>query len=139
MIPLNSELYLYLTMNDLLIPCDLETKTPLVDFKKSGDLLLEGRSVSENPVIFFDPVIQWITDLKKTHPAKVTLTFKLEYFNTSTSKIMLHIFRNLESFMKTGSDVKIVWYYDDIDEDLKEAGKDYQSILQIPFEFKKNS
>jgi hypothetical protein len=126
-------------MNDLLIPCNLETKTPLVDFKISGDLLLEGRSVSENPVIFFDPVIQWINDLKKTHPAKVTLTFKLEYFNTSTSKIMLHIFRNLESFIKNGSDVKIIWYYDDVDEDLKEAGKDYQSILQIPFEFKRNS
>jgi hypothetical protein len=123
-------------MNDLFIPNNPETKTPLIDFKVSGNLLIEGRSVSENPVEFFEPVIQWINNLKKAHPAKITLTFKLEYFNTSTSKIILHIFRSLETFMKNNTDVKIIWYYDNIDDDLKEAGKDYQSICKIPFEFK---
>jgi hypothetical protein len=125
-----------LIMNDLFIPSNPETKTPKVDFKVSGDLLLEGRSVSENPAEFFEPVIQWINNLKKTPPVKITLTFKLEYFNTSTSKIMLHIFRALERFKKESTEVKVIWYYDNIDDDLKEAGKDYQSILNIPFEFK---
>jgi hypothetical protein len=126
-------------MNDLFIPLNTEDKTPTVDFKVTGDLLLEGRSVSENPVEFFEPVIQWINNFKKTHPKNITLSFKLEYFNTSTSKIILHIFRSLESFMNNGTDVKIKWYYDTIDEDIREAGKDYQSILKVPFEFIPNS
>jgi ribonucleotide reductase alpha subunit len=123
-------------MDNLFIAQNLETKTPTVDFKTSGELLIEGRSVSENPVEFFEPIINWVNNLKKNHPPKINFTFKLEYFNTSTSKIILHLFRILESFHKNGTEVKIIWFYDKIDEDLREAGKDYQSILKIPFEFK---
>jgi hypothetical protein len=122
-------------MNDLFIQGNAEAKTPTVDFKVSGDLKLHGRSVSENPIEFFEPLILWLKNLKKSHPPKIVLNLQLEYFNTSTSKLLLHMFRTLEEFQKIGSDVKIIWHYDKIDDDLREAGKDYQSIVRIPFEF----
>ena len=34
---------------------------------------------------------------------------------------------------KSGNDIMIKWYYEEDDEDMLEAGEDYQSIINIPF------
>ena len=35
---------------------------------------------------------------------------------------------------KKGGKVKIKWYYNEADEDILEAGEDYQALVGIPFE-----
>ena len=35
-------------------------KTPVVELKSSGDLLLKGRSIPENSIEFYKPIIDWI-------------------------------------------------------------------------------
>lgn len=134
MITLISEI-LNRDMENLFIQRNLEAKTPEIDFKADGKLKIEGRSVSENPVVFFDPIILWLNNFKAENPKSIVFEVKLEYFNTSTSKILLHIFRIMETIVKDGADVKILWHYDNIDDDLREAGMDYQSIIKVPFEF----
>jgi hypothetical protein len=59
---------------------------------------------------------------------------QLDYFNTSSSKIFYTIFKVLESFQKDGSSVKIIWFYEKMDEDMVQSGKDYSSIIKVPFE-----
>ena len=61
------------------------------------------------------------------------MNIQLEYFNTSSSKCILDIFKKLELIYKKGSKVQINWYYEEDDEDMFEAGEDYQSIINIPF------
>ncbi|HEX2936371.1 MAG TPA: DUF1987 domain-containing protein [Bacteroidales bacterium] len=121
-------------MKDLFIDHGLDKRTPLVDFKVSGELKLEGRSIPENPVGFYEPILKWVNDAYKLHLKDVVFTIKLEYFNTSSSKILMQLIRLLEKYLDESS-VKIIWHYNSIDQDMFESGKDYQSITRIPFEF----
>lgn len=122
-------------MKDLYITDNTIDQTPLIDFRVSGKLTIEGKSFPEDPVVFYEPIIKWIKDLKETSPGSILMTVKLEYFNTSTSKLILYIFRLLESFhVEKKSDVKIIWYYYKYDEEMIESGMDYQSIVDVPFE-----
>ena len=60
------------------------------------------------------------------------MNVQLEYFNTSSSKCILDVFKKLESV--TGSEVSVKWYYEEDDEDMLEAGEDYEAIIDLPFE-----
>ena len=35
-------------------------KTPFVEFNSKGELLLKGRSIPENSIEFYKPIIEWI-------------------------------------------------------------------------------
>jgi hypothetical protein len=43
------------------------------------------------------------------------------------------VFKKLEAIYKNKNDVKINWYYEEDDEDMLEAGEDYESIIRVPF------
>jgi hypothetical protein len=58
---------------------------------------------------------------------------QLEYFNTSSSKCILDVFKKLEAINKGKSEVTVNWYYEEDDEDMLEAGEDYESIIRVPF------
>jgi hypothetical protein len=122
-------------MNDILIRPNNVVKTPLVDFKTTGELRIEGSSFSENPIEFYEPLVEWLKELKKEAPKTITLSIKLEYFNTSSSKLILYMFKSLESIhFNKESEVTIKWLYNKIDQDMLESGKDYKSIVNVPFE-----
>jgi hypothetical protein len=121
-------------MKDLSIQANRKNKTPLVDFKSSGELCIEGRSMPENTTEFYAPVIQWIMQLKEPLPPKITLTINLEYFNTSTSQLLLNIVRLLDKIQDTGrTTVCIIWKYHSDDEDMYEAGSCFQSVSKVTF------
>lgn len=124
-------------MKDLYLPADTKEQTPLVHFKTTGELKIEGKSYPENPMKFYTQVLEWIKELKTQNVSKIELTVRLDYFNTSTSKIILSIFKNLETiYIIDKKDVKIIWLYNPQDEDMTESGKDYGSLLDLPFEMK---
>ncbi|HCC70495.1 MAG TPA: nuclear pore complex subunit [Bacteroidales bacterium] len=110
-------------------------KTPTVHFDSvQGVFKLEGRSIPENSVEFYKPLVDWL-DLYKENPLpKTNVEVKLEYFNTSSSKCILDVFKKLELIHKAKNDVEIKWYYEEDDEDMLEAGEDYESIIRVPFE-----
>ncbi len=109
-------------------------KTPYVKLDgEKGLVEIKGRSIPENSVEFYKPLIDWL-DKYGNVPLEVTIVnIQLEYFNTSSSKCILDIFKKLELIYKKGSKVQINWYYEEDDEDMFEAGEDYQSIINIPF------
>jgi hypothetical protein len=46
----------------------------------------------------------------------------------------LDVFKKLESINKGGnSQVQINWHFEEDDEDMSEAGEDYQAIINVPF------
>jgi hypothetical protein len=121
---------------DIYIPANLEELTPLIDFKTSGELRIEGKSYPEDPVTFYEPLINWIKEFKKSSPEKITMSIRLEYFNTSTSKLVLFMLKILEDvYFQRRADVSVTWLYNKQDEDMYESGKDYQSIIDLPFTF----
>jgi hypothetical protein len=109
-------------------------KTPSVNFDSaSGILQLKGRSIPENSIEFYKPLVEWLDEYASKPQSKTAVNIQLEYFNTSSSKCLLDLFKKLEGMHKSGNDITIKWYYEEDDEDMLEAGEDYQSIINIPF------
>ena len=109
-------------------------KTPSVNFEESaGILALRGRSIPENSIEFYKPLIDWIDRYSRTAQQATVLRVQLEYFNTSSSKCILDLFKKLEQVRSAGNDVSVLWHYEAEDEDMLEAGEDYQAIINIPF------
>jgi hypothetical protein len=110
-------------------------KTPVVNFNAStGILEISGRSIPENSVEFYKPMVDWIEAYGAAPQAKTELLFKLEYFNTSSSKCILDLFRKLEKLFQAGNNTVIKWYYDEDDEDMQESGEDFKAIMSVPIE-----
>tara|TARA_B100001287_G_scaffold226189_1_gene195896 strand:+ start:23697 stop:24071 length:375 start_codon:yes stop_codon:yes gene_type:complete len=107
-------------------------KTPFVEFNSKGELLLKGRSIPENSIEFYKPIIEWIDNYGQSVNETTVLSVQLEYFNTSSSKCILDVFKKLETL--TGTEVSVKWYYEEDDEDMLEAGEDYEAIIDLPFE-----
>lgn len=113
---------------------DSSAKTPAINFDaKSGVLLLKGRSIPENSIEFYKPLNDWL-DLYGEKPLnETTIDMKLEYFNTSSSKCILDLLKRLEKINQAGSKVSVNWYFESEDEDMEEAGENYQAIIKLPF------
>jgi hypothetical protein len=109
-------------------------KTPLVMFnEETGVIEIKGRSIPENSIEFYKPLVDWLDEYAKD-PMKLTrVDVHLEYFNTSSSKCILDVFKKLEVIHKAKNEVLINWYYEEDDEDMLEAGEDYESIIRVPF------
>lgn len=122
-------------------PLNLEgtNKTPAVHFQAdSGTLEIKGRSIPENSLEFYAPLFQWIDAYAAQPKTETHIIIQLEYFNTSSSKCLLDIFRKLEPLHQTAkSKVTVSWLCEEDDEDMFEAGDDYQTIVKLPFTLRK--
>ena len=109
--------------------------TPNVILDAESNIIeFSGRSLPEDVVTFYAPVIQWIEEYAKTPNPKTSVIFRLEYFNTASSKILLDILLKFEDIMNEGHEIVVQWYYQEDDEDMQEAGEEYSEIVDIPFE-----
>ncbi len=111
-------------------------KTPsiLLD-PKAGTLEMKGRCIPENTIEFFRNLLDAVEAFGKTNPKKFEITLQLEYFNTSSSKCLLDLFKNTEVLMNNGAQTHINWIYDQDDEEWLEVGKDYESMTEVPFKY----
>lgn len=109
-------------------------KTPTIKFQpKDGKLLIQGRSIPENSIEFYKPLIDSLDAYSQNPVDKTEVEIVLEYFNTSSSKCILDVFKKLEKINSSNNGVIINWHYEEDDEDMLEAGEDYQAIINIPF------
>ncbi|MBI3509948.1 MAG: DUF1987 domain-containing protein [Bacteroidetes bacterium] len=109
-------------------------KTPTITFDMSaGTLEIRGRSIPENSIEFYKPLVEQLERYAGKPQSNTNVNIQLEYFNTSSSKCILDVFKKLEAIHKGGSAIIINWYYEQDDEDMLEAGEDYQAIISVPF------
>ncbi len=109
-------------------------KTPTVRFDGYQGLVeIKGRSIPENSIDFYRPLVDWLERYSQSPKQQTKVNIQLEYFNTSSSKCILDVFKKLEFIHKSNNEVVINWYYEEDDEDMLEAGEDYESIIRIPF------
>ena len=107
------------------------SKTPKLHFDaSSGKFLMSGRSIPENAIEFYKPLFEWLDEYVKNPCAKTDFEIRLEYFNTSSSKCLVEIFRRLEKIKD--KEVVINWYYEEDDEDMQESGEDFKELIDIP-------
>lgn len=102
--------------------------------KENGIFEISGRSLPEDVTTFFEPVLNWLDDYQEEANDLTVFAFKLVYFNTASSKLILDILMKLEEMHENGKEVLIKWFFPDDDEDMEEAGEEYADIVDIPFE-----
>jgi len=110
--------------------------TPNVILDKENDKFeISGRSLPEDVNMFFEPIMDWIDEYSEEPLDKTVFDFKLEYFNTASSKVILDILLKFEEIVENGKDVLVKWHYHEDEEDMLEAGEEYADIVEIPFEY----
>lgn len=106
--------------------------TPKVILDKDNELFeISGRSLPEDSAEFFAPILKWIEDYAENANSATKFLFKLEYFNTASSKLILDVLSALEEIENT----TIVWFYHEDDEDMQEAGEEFEELVELEFEF----
>jgi len=109
--------------------------TPTVILDKENNIFeISGRSLPEDVVVFYKPILEWLDEYKNDPLDKTVFNFKLEYFNTASSKLLLDVLLKLEDIHNDGHEVLVKWHYPDDDEDMEEAGEEYSDIVDVPFE-----
>ncbi len=102
--------------------------------RESNIMEISGRSLPEDVNTFYEPMMSWIEEYAKD-PLDVTVfSFKLTYFNTASSKIILDILTHFEEMIEEGHKVMVRWHYMEEDEDMLEAGEEYSEMVDVPFE-----
>lgn len=107
-------------------------RSPRVSFEP-GRLFVMGRSIIENPSVFYDPAMQWISAMADTWQPNTKMVFGFEYVNTGSTKwlyILMKKLAEISEFSKSGS---ITWYYEYGDYDMCELGFMLKSLIDCPF------
>jgi hypothetical protein len=115
---------------------DATNSTPLVSFVDNRKLVITGRSISENEITFYKPIIAWASLLQVK---LLEVDVDLEYVNSRSSKKLFQLFK----VMDVNPDIKkliINWHYDEGDEDALLKGQVYQEALaKARFRFHMNT
>lgn len=117
--------------------------TPEVDFNfDSCSFCLSGVSRPENVSDFYNQIIDWLSDLEdhfsKISPAgsglnKIWMEFRLTYFNSASSKLIIDILNHLKQFKTYGIDLEVSWYYDEGDEQMRDDGEELAEACDLEF------
>lgn len=109
--------------------------TPLFNFdSENGVLEIKGKMTPENSTQLFEPIINWVDKYIDCPSAKTLINVHLEYFNTSSSKYIMTVFKMLEKLRQKNHQAKINWICDKNDEDMIEAGEDFQALVDLPID-----
>jgi len=109
--------------------------TPSVTFDVANEIFeVSGRSLPEDVAAFYEPILDWLDRYSEEASGKTEFDFKLVYFNTASSKMLLDILLKLEEMYESGKDILVRWHFPEDDEDMEEAGEEYADIVEVPFE-----
>jgi hypothetical protein len=113
---------------------------PEVNFDAStGVCEIRGESYMEEAYKFYTPLLNWLREYALNEGNSVTLNIKLTYFNTNSSRLLLDMFDILKKSVDNGHKVRINWYFETDDPDIKDEVEDFEietglSINLIPFD-----
>ncbi|MBI9061136.1 MAG: DUF1987 domain-containing protein [Marinilabiliaceae bacterium] len=111
-----------------------DTPNVILD-KEKGHFEISGRSLPEDVNMFYTPILDWIDGYAEAPNDTTEFVFKLEYFNTASSKVILDILLKFEEIVENGNKVVIKWHYHEEEEDMLEAGEEYADIVDIAFDY----
>jgi len=122
-------------MTERLIIKKTEETPAIILNSNKGVFQIVGTSWSENAMTFYAPIFAWFEKYFENSPLDVTnIEFRFEYFNTSTSKQIARLISDFKEKSKVYK-IKIRWFYEEDDDDMKKEGERYASLLNMQFEF----
>lgn len=107
-------------------------RSPLVFFEP-GRLFVLGRSIIENPSVFYEPAMRWVSQMAESWPTNTKIDLGLEYINTGSIKWLYILLRQLAEIREFECNGSITWYYEQGDYDMCELGYMLKSLVECPF------
>jgi SiaC family regulatory phosphoprotein len=107
-------------------------RTPRV-ILEPGKISVLGRSIPVNTGDFYRPVLEWIRNYVKGPEEDTCIEFGFEYINTSSTKWIYNIIKEISAMKGLTKRAKITWYYEHGDEDMCELGFILRSFVDCPF------
>lgn len=114
-----------------------------------GKFTISGESRPENPRKYYESVFRWFEDYfsyvfvlndlgnKKENKIQI-LSVDLDYFNSTSAKVLFDLFIFLKSVGKDKYKIEfeIDWVYYSEDSDMLEAGKEIEALCGLKFNYK---
>ena len=108
--------------------------TPHIHFRP-GHILIEGRSMPENVLIFYQPIVEWVENYIKNPEPFTKIDVHLIYTNSCSIKYINDILRIFERGCDADHKMEVNWIYEAGDESVHEIGTDMSSVINIPFKY----
>ena len=97
---------------------------------------MRGKSSPEDPLQFYNYVLNSLDAYSQAQGERMITNLAFEYFNTSSSKCLYIFMKKLSKMDEMGKKVVVNWYFEEGDEDMREAGEDLESMFDVTFNFK---
>lgn len=102
-----------------------------------------GESRPENVRKFYLPILEWleayIAEQNKLGDGErssgLVCQFNFEYFNSTSAKYILDIFKSLNTINALGISLEIKWLYEQDDEDMLEVGQEMSRMSKLSFDY----
>lgn len=108
-------------------------ESPQIHFDPSRGIMdISGKSLPEDIDQFYKPLEELVKHYVSKPQKVTTVNFDMQYLNSASTKKVLEIVTHLEALSKNGLEVKINWYFDEYDEDMKEEGDEFARLTDIP-------
>lgn len=103
---------------------------------ETSQLWISGRCNPESAIDFFAPIESAIDRYFQIGENNLlSLTFNLEYINTSSRKSVLNLIKKVEGYSSNECSVIINWCYEENDESIMEIGEDFVDLHNIEMNF----
>lgn len=113
-------------MNDLTIPATQNSPAIAFNFLERR-LQIQGNSYPENAAMFYAPVFEWVENcLAEVAEGQIRVIIKLNYFNSTTSRVLLDLFEMLSGSAKAGVRVTVEWCYHPDNDVAIEYGEEFK-------------
>ncbi len=121
------------------IKIEASERSPEIDFDFAANrYVVRGESYPEDVSAFYGDVLDKLEEhLDGVSDGDVEFTFELIYFNSSTAKVLMSLFETLDECAENGATVKVIWKYDEDDDNMLELGEEFAEDLEhASFELK---
>lgn len=115
------------------IAATIDTPAIILD-KSTGEMSFSGRSLPEDVLKIYQPVQDWFKEYCQDPNPETEIVFNLDYYNSSTSRIIVKLLIETEKIHNNTSKVHILWYYRANDEVMKNRGLELKSVVNLPFD-----
>ena len=100
----------------------------LIDEEKKY-MKLEGESYHENVTLFFKDINEWLLSFLNKDFDSFTFDCRLSYFNSSTVKVLLNIFLDMDN-SKNAKNIIVNWITAKKNKIIMECGEDYKEDMK---------
>jgi hypothetical protein len=107
-------------------------RTPWI-ILEPGKIFIMGRSIPDNPGDFYRPVHDWIADYAQHYDGRSKIEFGFEYINTSSTKWIFSILKQISEIKDLEEKARVIWYYEHGDDDMGELGFILRSLVECSF------